>query len=194
MCGGAAGGTSAVPGLGHHGALARATHRLRPPPPPSLSPAAPLAGRTRFVAYVTTALCMAAFIYPVACHWVISRNGLFSLSTTTPIDFVGAGPIHVLGGAMGLMGSWLVGPRINFDGRRVKDRFAGAHNKLLAASGAFLLWTGWCVAALPPCRVLPCRVAHPLPAAARASRYRASSLHQPARHPSLLLPPPRSRP
>ncbi|RYG52180.1 ammonium transporter, partial [archaeon] len=41
------------------------------------------------------------------------------------------------------IGAYFVGPRIGFSAARYRSKFREAHNKLLAASGIYLLWVGW---------------------------------------------------
>jgi ammonium transporter, Amt family len=63
-----------------------------------------LAARTRFTPYVVLALAMSVVVFPVAAHWVWARTGwLNQLSAAGPVDFVGAGPVHLLGGVAGLV-------------------------------------------------------------------------------------------
>lgn len=71
------------------------------------------------------------------------QGWLRAISETPPIDFVGAGPVHLLGGVTGLVGAYIVGPRIGFNKKNASSKYAKSHNKVLAASGAYLLWISW---------------------------------------------------
>ena len=51
-----------------------------------------LAGRTRVFTYLTLAVVVSGFLYPVLAHWVWSPNGwIFQLGATGSIDFSGGG-------------------------------------------------------------------------------------------------------
>ena len=59
------------------------------------------------------------------------------------VDFAGSGVVHLTGGVAGLMGAWIVGPRIgrfDTDGRAVH---LPGHSAPLVCLGTFLLWFGW---------------------------------------------------
>lgn len=110
----------------------------------------------RFMAYVYVTIAVSSFIYPVAAHWTWARVGwLAELGDSGVVDFSGAGPVHVLGGTVGLLCAVVLGPRIGFHTIK-RDKFAEAYNKPLAASGAFLLWLGWmCVTTVTAATVDP---------------------------------------
>ena len=112
--------------------------------PSARCPAGALAGRSRFMASMFCIIIITAIVYPTAAHWVWSRRGWMSgMGTNGVIDCSGGGPVHLLGGIFGLTGCIIIGPRVEYSRSLRSKRWSGAHNKLLAAGGAFLLWMGW---------------------------------------------------
>ena len=70
------------------------------------------------------------------------------------IDFAGCGAVHMVGGVSGIVGAYIVGPRI---GRYNPDGTSNpqpGHNVPLLALGTLMLWFGWCALARPPLRSL----------------------------------------
>ncbi len=100
-----------------------------------------VAERTKFSSYMIFSLVITAFIYPVSGHWIWGGGWLSNLETPFH-DFAGSTAVHSVGAWVGLMGAWLVGPRI---GKYVKGkpRAIPGHNLLLGALGVFILWFGW---------------------------------------------------
>jgi Amt family ammonium transporter len=90
----------------------------------------------------TTILCLIQ--YPLVAHWLWSTTGFMSKynpnASWFAIDTAGAGPVHLLGGLTGLVGTTLLGPRIGF--KREQNEFEG-HSLLLVATGTFILWFAW---------------------------------------------------
>lgn len=132
-------------------------------------PAGCVAERFNFNAYLAYTLFVSAFVYPVVVHWVWSREGWLSYAAvqwTDPdqvpenykglgsgpngylfgsgmIDFAGSGVVHMVGGLTGLMGAWLVGPRLGrFDSAGNPVDMPG-HSATLVVLGTVLLWFGW---------------------------------------------------
>ena len=91
-----------------------------------------LAERTKFEAYIIFSL-LNTFIYSLPAHWIWNDNGW--LKSLGVLDFAGAGPVHLSGGLTGLVGTLILGPRIN---RNIKP--SSYVNALL---GCFMLWWGW---------------------------------------------------
>jgi Amt family ammonium transporter len=104
-----------------------------------------IAGRAKFMSFIAIAAAMATWVFPIAVHWVWSRRGwIFQLGGIGSVDFVGAGPVHVVGGTVGLLGALVIGRRVAFDPKAGNaSKFREAHNKLLAGAGALFLWAGW---------------------------------------------------
>lgn len=102
-----------------------------------------VAERMRLSAYIWLSVIVAAAVYPVAAHWVWGGDeatpGLLRGFGMT--DLAGCSVVHVVGGAAGLAGVLLIGPRL---GRFGKDATAfRPHSLPLATLGSTLLWFGW---------------------------------------------------
>jgi Amt family ammonium transporter len=67
--------------------------------------------RGRIETYGVFSFLMTFFIYPVVACWVWNSTGWLALRGFH--DFAGCGPIHLLGGISGLVGSIIAGPRYN---------------------------------------------------------------------------------
>jgi Amt family ammonium transporter len=100
-----------------------------------------VAERTKFSSYLIFSLVITAFIYPISGHWIWGGGWLSNLETPFH-DFAGSTAVHSVGAWVGLMGAWMVGPRI---GKYVngKPKAIPGHNLLLGALGVFILWFGW---------------------------------------------------
>lgn len=99
-----------------------------------------MAERTKFISYVLYSVLITAIIYPVVGHWAWGGGWLSEMGF---IDFAGSTVVHSVGGWAGLIGAYLVGPRL---GKYEKDGRVNAipgHNIILAALGLFILWFGW---------------------------------------------------
>ncbi len=69
-----------------------------------------MAERTNILAYVLLTLFNCMFTYPIVAHWVWHPEGW--LNVLGARDFAGDGPVHILGGLMGLCGTMFLGPRL----------------------------------------------------------------------------------
>jgi len=101
-----------------------------------------MAERTNFSAYLFFSLIITAFIYPISGHWIWGGGWLSQLETPFH-DFAGSTAVHSVGAWMGLMGAWLVGPRLGKYGRNGEPKAIPGHNLTLGALGVFILWFGW---------------------------------------------------
>jgi Amt family ammonium transporter len=110
-----------------------------------------VAERTKFVAYLGYSFFLTAFVYPAVVHWGWSAEGWLGpwrengskLFGVGMLDFAGSGIVHMVGGLAGLMGAYMVGPRI---GRFAPDGSPNpmpGHSAPLAVLGTFILWLGW---------------------------------------------------
>jgi Amt family ammonium transporter len=99
-----------------------------------------VAERMKFTSYLAYSFILSAFIYPIVGHWVWGGGWLSGLGFH---DFAGSTVVHAVGGATGLVGAWVLGPRIgkfNADG---SPNAIGGHSLPLASLGVFILWFGW---------------------------------------------------
>lgn len=103
-----------------------------------------VAERMKITAYLAYSFLIGAVIYPIYGHWVWGGGWLATLPFGVGArDFAGSGVVHAIGGTVGLMGAWLVGPRIgkyNADG--TPNSFKG-HNLIFIVTGTFILFFGW---------------------------------------------------
>jgi Amt family ammonium transporter len=122
-----------------------------------------VAERTKLEAYFVVAAYLVAIPYPIVSHWIWDSRGWLSagadltdqLFYSSPdshgcnmIDFAGSGVVHMVGGFSGLIGAYLVGPRLNRFEVLPSGKFGDllplpAHNMSLCAIGTFILWFGW---------------------------------------------------
>jgi len=98
-----------------------------------------VAERVKFGEFVVFSLILTAFIYPIAGSW--QWNGGW-LSEAGFIDFAGSSIVHSVGAWAGLVGAFLLGPRI---GKYVNGKVQAmpGHNMAIATLGALILWIGW---------------------------------------------------
>ncbi|GAA0649256.1 ammonium transporter [Salarchaeum japonicum] len=108
-----------------------------------------VAERMKFSAYVFTAICLTAFIYPVigGFAWsggLLSAGGFLGDAIGAGYeDFAGATVVHMLGGLAGLVAAYMVGPRKGrFDADGNPHPIPG-HSVVFAVIGTFILAFGW---------------------------------------------------
>lgn len=98
-----------------------------------------VAERMKLWAFLTFAVVMTGFIYPVQGYW---KWGGGFLDTLGFQDFAGSGVVHLCGAAAALAGVLLLGAR---SGKYLKGRIKAipGSNLPLATLGTFILWLGW---------------------------------------------------
>mmetsp|Transcript_24853 Transcript_24853/g.34246 ORF Transcript_24853/g.34246 Transcript_24853/m.34246 type:complete len:530 (+) Transcript_24853:262-1851(+) len=108
-----------------------------------------VAERCAFLGYILYAVLLTSFVQPTVAHWVWDAQGWLSPFHKDPmlgagfVDFAGCGPVHMVGGLSGLMGAWIVGPRMGrFTATGAVMSMPG-HSAPLVVAGTFLLWFGW---------------------------------------------------
>ena len=95
-----------------------------------------IAERAKFAAVLLFAALWFTFAYLPLAHMVWAGNGfLFKLGA---LDFAGGTVVHINAGVAGLVGAYMLGPRIGFGRERLSP-----HNLPLTYVGASLLWVGW---------------------------------------------------
>jgi Amt family ammonium transporter len=106
------------------------------------------ADRWRLSAGCAAAAVMAAFVFPLAAHWIWGGGWLAQLGVNFSLgagflDVGGAGSIHVLGGLSALAVIWIAGPR---RGKFPKEGFSTAmpgHNAAYVLFGCLISLVGW---------------------------------------------------
>lgn len=105
-----------------------------------------VAERMKLWAFLTFAVIMTGFIYPMEGSWTwggVSVFGLYNLGDMGFSDFAGSGIVHMAGAAAALAGVLLLGARKGKYGANGQiNAFPGA-NLPLATLGTFILWMGW---------------------------------------------------
>ncbi|MBI2171093.1 MAG: ammonium transporter [Chloroflexi bacterium] len=103
-----------------------------------------VAERMKINAYLAYSFMIGAVIYPIYGHWVWGGGWLATLPFGAGAkDFAGSGVVHAIGGMVGLMGAWLVGPRLGkYNANGTPNTFLG-HNLVYVVIGTFILFFGW---------------------------------------------------
>lgn len=76
-----------------------------------------LAERCKMGAYFYYSILVSGFVYPVVVHVIWSEQGFLSTFREDPlwgigvIDFSGSGVVHMTGGSIALVATWILGPR-----------------------------------------------------------------------------------
>ena len=95
-----------------------------------------IAERAKFAAVLVFTALWFTFAYLPIAHMVWAGNGfLFAKGT---LDFAGGTVVHINAGVAGLVGAYMLGPRIGFGRERLSP-----HSLPLTFCGAGLLWVGW---------------------------------------------------
>ena len=111
-------------------------------------PTGSMAERLKFSGFVAMGLWVSMFIYPLVAGWIWGGGWLQNLGRIAgfgngAVDFAGSGPVHMIGGVVGLAGSIVLGPRI---GKFNKDGSANSipgHNITIGVLGTIILFFGW---------------------------------------------------
>ena len=95
-----------------------------------------IAERARFAAVLLFTAVWFTLAYLPLAHMVWASNGwLFGHGA---LDFAGGTVVHINAGVAGLVGAYMLGPRIGFGRERLSP-----HSLPLTFTGAALLWVGW---------------------------------------------------
>lgn len=106
------------------------------------------ADRLRLAAGCASATILAAFLFPLAAHWIWNGGWLAKLGVnfglgTGFLDVGGAACVHTLGGLSALAVVWIAGPR---KGKFPKEGLSTAmpgHNAAYVLFGCFVALVGW---------------------------------------------------
>lgn len=69
-----------------------------------------IAERIKFIAFFIFSFLLIGICYPITGHWIWGDGWL---STLQFYDFAGSTVVHSVGGWAGLVGAWLLGPRLS---------------------------------------------------------------------------------
>ena len=95
------------------------------------------AERIKFKVVMFFAIAWVTLAYLPMVHMVWSGEGGF-LAHKGVIDFAGGTVVHINAGVAGLVGAWLLGPRLGYGKEAMKP-----HSVPFTFIGASLLWVGW---------------------------------------------------
>lgn len=106
------------------------------------------AERWSFKSFCIMSVIIGGFIYPVFACWVWGGGWLAQLGYRAGfghgvVDFAGSGVVHLQGGALAIITSLLIGPRIGKYGADGKVRPILAHHIPMVQLGTFILAFGW---------------------------------------------------
>src|SRR5215207_8659096 len=97
--------------------------------------------RIKFHAHAIFALVFAAFIYPLASHWVFGGGWL--QTNVGMQDFAGSTAVHLVGATAALAGLLVLGPRRGKYGADGSPRPIPGHSMFILGLGMFILLFGW---------------------------------------------------
>lgn len=111
-------------------------------------PTGSMAERLKFSGFVLMGLFVSMFVYPVIGNWVWGGGWLANLGRTLglgngAVDFAGSGVVHMVGGAIGLAGAIVIGPRIGKFNRNGTPNTIPGHNIAMGVLGTIILFFGW---------------------------------------------------
>jgi len=105
-----------------------------------------VAERMKLWIFLTFAVVMTGFIYPLQGSWTWGGEavfGLYRLEDLGFLDFAGSGIVHMSGAAAALAGVLLLGARKGKYGPNGEIHAITGANLPLATLGTFILWMGW---------------------------------------------------
>lgn len=111
-------------------------------------PTGSMAERLKFVGFALMGLWVSMFIYPLVGNWVWGGGWLANLGRTLgwgngAVDFAGSGVVHTVGGALGLAGALVLGPRIGKFNKDGSPNAIPGHNIPMGVLGTVILFFGW---------------------------------------------------
>ena len=97
--------------------------------------------RIKFGVYILYAIIFAAFIYPIASHWVFGGGWL--QANLGMQDFAGSTAVHLIGATGALAVLLQLGARRGKYGKDGRPRAIPGHSMPLFGLGVLILWLGW---------------------------------------------------
>ncbi|MEQ8552498.1 MAG: ammonium transporter [Cyclobacteriaceae bacterium] len=106
-----------------------------------------MSGRTALGPYFVASLFTAIIVYPVFGHWawgnLLNESNEPWLASLGFMDFAGSTVVHSVGAWVGLVGIWLVGPRLGRFTANGKLIPVKASDYAYSILGLMILWLGW---------------------------------------------------
>lgn len=111
-------------------------------------PTGSAAERIKWSGFCLMALWVSMFIYPMVAGWIWGGGWLQNLGRIAGlgngvVDFAGSGPVHMIGGVIGLAVAIVIGPRIGRFNRDGSANVIPAHNLPFGILGTIILFFGW---------------------------------------------------
>ena len=111
-------------------------------------PTGAMAERWKFLAFFIYGWAVGTIIYPIYGNWVWGGGWLAMLGQNFGlghghVDFAGSSVVHMTGGVIGLVGAWIIGPRIGKYNRDGSPNPIPGHSIPMAIIGTFILAFGW---------------------------------------------------
>ena len=111
-------------------------------------PTGAMAERWKYSAFFIYGWFVGTVIYPIYGNWVWGGGWLAMLGQNFHlghghVDFAGSSVVHMTGGVIGLVGAWILGPRIGKYNRDGSPNPIPGHNIPMAIIGTFILAFGW---------------------------------------------------
>lgn len=111
-------------------------------------PTGAMAERWKFSAFFLYGIAVGTIIYPIYGNWVWGGGWLSQLGKNFGlghghVDFAGSSVVHLCGGVIGLVGAWVLGPRIGKYNRNGSVNAIPGHSIPMAVIGTFILAFGW---------------------------------------------------
>jgi len=111
-------------------------------------PTGALAERWKFKSFALFSACVGAFIYSIYGCWMWGGGWLASLGVNAglghgAVDYAGSSVVHLQGGALSLVTSLIIGPRIGKYDEDGNPRPIFGHHVPMMMLGTFILAFGW---------------------------------------------------
>ncbi|HUI06470.1 MAG TPA: ammonium transporter [Verrucomicrobiae bacterium] len=111
-------------------------------------PTGALAERWKFSSFMLYGCAIGTIMYPVFGNWVWGGGWLAQLGANFGlghghVDFAGSSVVHMQGGVIALIASWMVGARYGKFNKDGSTNFIPPHNIPMAMAGTFILAFGW---------------------------------------------------
>lgn len=106
-----------------------------------------MSGRTAIAPYFMASLVTAMIVYPIFGHWawgnLLNTANSPWLASMGFMDFAGSTVVHSVGAWVGLVGIYMVGPRLGRFTAKGKAQPVKASDYAYSVLGLMILWLGW---------------------------------------------------
>jgi Amt family ammonium transporter len=111
-------------------------------------PTGALAERWKFSSFMLYGVAIGTIMYPFFGNWVWGGGWLSQLGTNFGlghghVDFAGSSVVHMQGGVIALVASWIIGARYGKYNKDGSMNFMPPHNIPMVMAGTFILAFGW---------------------------------------------------